>query len=497
MALFGKKKTDGNGNGGKPPTDVATAPGAPDPDKAQKFFEHARSMSDSGNHAYAMTLWMQGWRFEPSNTTALEKTVEAALQAGLKKPSKDQLSPFNGKHPLDKVAVAILNWAPNLVGNWQQGLKAMELAGKQNADEGAIWIGEGVFKIAQNDQKAKKQHFVQLMDHFASAGGYDQATKAGEVATKLDPTDGQLLARVKNMSAEATMAAGGFENSNQKGGFRGRVKDSDKQRELEEEDRIDKSASALERMVARARADYESRPDDLNSIKKYGKALRDLGTPEAETTAIDLYDTGHETTQAFELRQLGDELRIRKNRRALALMAKKKQAEGLDEPAKQELALAKKKVLAYEAKLMSTWVEAYPTNLKMKVDLGRTFKDLGDHEKAIEQLQQAQGTPGQAVRVAAMLGECFQAMGWMDEAEDSFRNALSKVENQQGDESLGLRYGLMSVLEIKARDERSLAHAEEAFKLASGIATQQIGYKDIRERRASLQSLVKELRSAA
>jgi hypothetical protein len=57
-----------------------------------------------------------------------------------------------------------------------------------------------------------------------------------------------------------------------------------------------------------------------------------------------------------------------------------------------------------------------------------------------------------------------------------------------------LRYGLMEVLQRKATDSRDSAAADEAFKLASGIAVQRIGFKDIRARRQQLQELVKSLK---
>ena len=43
---------------------------------------------------------------------------------------------------------------------------------------------------------------------------------AGEIATRLDPTDGQLQVRVRNMLAQNTMSQGGFDEAGAEGGFR-------------------------------------------------------------------------------------------------------------------------------------------------------------------------------------------------------------------------------------------------------------------------------------
>ena len=48
----------------------------------------------------------------------------------------------------------------------------------------------------------------------------------------------------------------------------------------------------------------------------------------------------------------------------------------------------------------------------------------------------------------------------------------------------------------RAEAQKNLPAAEEAFKLASAIAIKQIGYKDVRDRRTRLQTLLKDLRGA-
>jgi hypothetical protein len=51
----------------------------------------------------------------------------------------------------------------------------------------------------------------------------------------------------------------------------------------------------------------------------------------------------------------------------------------------------------------------------------------------------------------------------------------------------------MSLLS-RAEDQSDLANAEEAYKIASSIAIQNISYKDIRTRREELKALVSRLK---
>ena len=137
-----------------------------------------------------------------------------------------------------------------------------------------------------------------------------------------------------------------------------------------------------------------------------------------------------------------------------------------------------------------------PTDSQIKFELGRRHFELGNYDQAIEQFQQAQGAPGIAVRVLNYLGQSFVHMGWLDEAVESFRGGLERVDSETSDLGMKLRYGLMDALDRRSRDQSDLASAEEAFKIASSIAIQQINFKDIRERRTSLQDFIKGLKAA-
>jgi hypothetical protein len=54
----------------------------------------------------------------------------------------------------------------------------------------------------------------------------------------------------------------------------------------------------------------------------------------------------------------------------------------------------------------------------------------------------------------------------------------------------------MTALETKSGTDKDLALAEEADKLASSIAIQQINYRDIRARRESIKKLIAELKKS-
>lgn len=503
LGFFGKKKgaeDDGKasaGAGGAPAED--TGKFDPDPGKARRFFEHARTVHDSTNYEYATTLWLQGLRFDPTSMPALEsfyRSGQAYAEANpkAKGPSKDQVKNFDGKTPIDKYLRALLEWGAR-AADWQSGLKALEAAVKLELTEAAHWIGTRTLASAMEEGKARKEHYVAMMQLFARIGAFDRAVQAGEAAYRLDPTDAKLQAENRNMSAQATMTKGGYEATGQAGGFRQNVRDIEAQRARIEEESVVKSAGAADRVVARNKEEYDVRPSDPSTIGKYAKSLLERGTPEDEALAYKVLMRGFESTHAYRFKQQAGDIRLRVMRRKLLQLRDAAAAAPDDEAKKAAYESGLRQYRDAELKEYAERVDHYPTDLQLKYELGKRYQELGQHDKAIEQFQVAQNAPGIAHNVANLLGQSFLAMGWLDESADTFRRALADHEFQGDELGLSLRYNLLITLTRKAEEFRSLEAAEEAFKLASGIAIQQIGYRDIRDRREKLQAMVKELRA--
>ncbi len=508
MALFGKNKKDGDGDGAGADDAAAAEEKAPkgkrqvtpEPEKAEKFFEHARSMVDRANYEYAMTLWLQGLRKDPANMGALEAFFDSAANflvrnPKAKGPTKDQSKQFGGKGPLEKYLSNLLQWATKPQGDWASGLKAMDAAASLDLDEPAHWIGEKVLALATHDKKAKKDHFVQLMDAFERVGGYDKAAEAGERALQLDRSDGKLEARVRNMSATATMTRGGYESTGQAGGFRKNIRDLEAQRQKEEEEATVKTEETLDRLIERTANEYRQRPDDVNTIQRLGRFLLERGKPEDEKAALKLYTQAYKTTSNFRFRVMAGDLQIRVARRKLAALKQKMEANPGDESVRQQYEQAQRQVLEFERKEYETRVEAAPTDMKLRYELGLRCFRLGDYEAAIAAFQEAQSVPGYGSRVRNYLGQCFEELGWLEEAIGTYRSAIEKHPTDSDDLAMELRYGLMRTLQRKAEEKRDPAPAEEALKLASDIAIKQINYRDIRDRRTALSSLVESLKS--
>ena len=492
MALFGRKKTDEDAPGETSENTEATQPEPTgySPEKAQRFFEHAKTVGDTGNYEYAMQLWLSGLKQDPASMHGLESFLNAAVNFS-GKPGKELLKSVEGKTDADRYAQAILAWGLK-ISEASLAVKAVQAAAKLGLGEQAYYLGEKAMSLVRG--KPKKQLFVKLMEAFAEVQAYDLAVLAGDAAVQMDPSDGPLSTEVKNMSASATMSRGGFDKTGEEGGFRANVRDLDKQQMLEEADRVVKTEETIDRLIADAEAEFQQRPGDIPTLQKLSKRLLERGRPEDEQRAIRLLMQGYKETSQFRFRQDAGKIRLRQLKRTLLQYQERAEANPDDEKAQQDYADAQAKYFKIEVSELKAAVEAYPTDLPLKFTLGKRYFDAEEYDQAIGLLQEAKGDARFKGQALSLLGRAFHAMEWNDEAIATYRQALDPKASLSDELRLELRYGLLCTLESKAAAERDLEAAEEAEKLASSIAIEQFSYRDIRDRRETLKKLVLELK---
>lgn len=505
MAIFGKKKAEGQAgaNGSSDASEAVDE--AFSPKKAKAFFDRARTVHDSTNYAYAMQLWLNGLRFEPVSmdglngflTSAGAFHAEAAEDGKGKtqKALKEARSGLTAKGRVGKYILALFDFGAR-PGEMGAALRAGELAAELGLRESATYVLGKAFEQAVQDKKQKKDTYVRLMNAFERAEAFDLAVKAGGFGVQLDPTDADLQNSVRNLGAQATMSRGGFDEVGEEGGFRKNIRDAEKQRQLEEAERISKTEDVKDRLVAQAEEEYKANPEDVPAIERYGRALRERGKNADELKAIALYSKAFKDTGQFKFRQMSGEIQIRRSRREVAKHRQAMEASPEDAGLGDAHQKARRALLDLEINELGLQVEKYPTELTLKYELGKRYYEIGKHNEAIEQFQLAQEDAKHKRGVLLYMARSFLALdGWLDEAIATFRRALEGLADEKSDVGLEIRYGLMTALQQKAADERDLASAEESDKLAGGIAIQSFGYKDIRERREAIKALIGDLKS--
>ncbi|MBL4591680.1 MAG: hypothetical protein JKY96_06935 [Phycisphaerales bacterium] len=495
MALFGKKKNSDDSQ--DTPADEIATPSPFSPKKAKAFFDHAETAHDSGNYEYAIQMWLSGLKRDPSDMDALKRFLRSAEIFTLENPkkgvSKEVKSVAGAKGDLGKFIGSLLDFGLRPIDT-SNAIKLTASTAKLGLKEQTQLVGEHALKLAQQDKKPKKDMFVKLLDSFEAAEAFKLAAVAGEAACQMDRTDGELVVRVRNMLAQSTMSAGGYDND-EAGGFEKNIRNVDKQLELSQEDSASKTESTKDQIIERSSEEYKERPDDLAILTKYAKALVERGKSADQRNAMMLYNKAYKTTQQPRYRMLAGEVQLSMSRRRLDKLGRMIQAEPSNTEHKEKLIEFEKAHHKLEMTELEFRVDSYPTDLGLKFKLGQRFFLDGLYKESIEQFQLAQSEPKIKRQVLSKMAQAFVKLGgWEDAAIQTFEQALDGLNDQNSDLGMELRYGLMDALQIKAAKDREIEPAVKADKLAAGIAIQSFSYRDVAERRNQIKALISELK---
>jgi len=498
LAIFGWKKSEADEPSKDGAPEAAITPHEFSPEKGKRFFDRARDVHQATNFEYAMTLWLNGLRMDPTNLEAVVGFFRSAdsflgTKEGGKGPSRDTLNQFSGKGEVDKFLGYLLQFGvkPN---DTESVVKASESALKFGARETSRWLAERAFATALREKKQRKAHFVSIMEVFETLEAFDLAIKAGNVAVQLDTSDAKLANKVRNLSAESTMSRGGYDNVDKEGGFRSNMKDADNQRRLEEQDRIVKTDDVLTRQINDSLAEYEKNPLDKPNITKLVSLLIQRRIGNDVERALQFLDKAYADTQEYRFKMEASTLRLKLIKGKVERLRGEAEKNPDDADAAGVYEVARQQYVDAESKEYQQRVAAYPTDRVYKYELGRRLFDAGRYEDAIAALQEAKTEPKLKLKALQYLGQAFQAIGFYDGAIDTYRSALDGMAVTDGEVAMEVRYGLMVALRGRAEEADDLATAEEAYKIAAGIAIQSFSYKDIRVQREELKELVNRLK---
>jgi tetratricopeptide (TPR) repeat protein len=496
---FGKKKTEA-ADGSVPGAPAGAF--VPQPDKAEKFFSHAKTAAQTGNHEYALMLYAKGLRFDPSSLARHEEFYRIAIahyQAGGTPAGKEQIRELDGPGPVEKFVQAEYIWGRDPL-NIDHCFRLLEAAGKAAQIEFGGWIAPRMLDLLRKQKKQTKAMWVKAKTLFTGVEAFAEALASIEEAVRADPTDTKLAADLKEITARHAIKAGGYDRALGGGGnFQAMVKDQDKQQELQDAASISASEDTLARGIERAKAELEANPMSAETVQKLGTLLRRLGTEESENEAAAMYMAAYERLSEYRFKMFAGEIRISHKRREVEAARKRVEADTDDEAAlaaaKAAHAAVRGELLDLERTELKERQKNYPTDRSIKFELGRIEFELGNFEEAMGSFQSCKDEAKLRIASTHYLGKCFAAEGWHSEAIGEFREAITGLGAGEADRELPIKYDLMlSLMEI-ARAEQNSAYAREAGEICSAIVRRDISYRDIRQRRKEIDTLLKELPS--
>lgn len=499
----GSGNGSGNGSGGS-----GTGQGDEgfnrDPRKARKFFEFAHSVTD---HDYAIDCFIRGLQHDPDNMKEHEALREVSMKrkvAGGKPASFSDKFKTLGKDPVAKMldAEKILAKDPQ---NVSQMVTLMEKAADADEAEDNLKLGELVYMYGnlvlmsrQAPKPPTRDQLIKTRDLLARVEAFEKAVEACRVVLAMDPTNANLLKDLKNLEAEWTMQKAGFNSRGKvETNFRDNVADADKQKALDQEDQIAKTTDVADEIIARRRAEYEDDPTDKERVSKLVEALKARDTDATDDEAIALMMKLWEETQQYRHKVTAGDIQFRKYNRLIRALKAELDADAGDPELKKQLQDAAREQLEFGLKEYTERTENYPTDLRMRYELGVRLYHSKRYDEAISNFQRSKDDPKVRALSHEYLGRCYLHQGWFDEAVDTLRQGIEAHGDPNDKIALELRYLLSDALEKNATKVRDIEQAREAQKLASHILQNNINYRDIKLRVDRLRKLVDELSRAA
>ncbi|MDH3590276.1 MAG: tetratricopeptide repeat protein [Planctomycetota bacterium] len=442
-----------------------------------KLIERGEDALKKKNFDYAIEVLLQAVSFAPNNRRARE----ALRKAELKKHEHSYPSGF---------AVAIFG-LPAKIGMFFAGL------GKKGNPESYMMACE---KFLTLDPKSKKVNML-LGDCAAQAGHLETAVfafetasehhpddvtamkkhgqllwKSGEIlkahavydrVVKIDPKDQEAVKARKNLAAEASLKETGFETARSSQDL---IKDKDKAGELEQSERMYRSADDLTTQRAAIEQRLADDPDNMDLYLDLSEVCERMKDWEA---ALGAYDEAIKKKPQDASLQFGrDDVEIKhlESDHLAAVQAGKTNEADLIERKLKDV-----KTVAFRKR-----VKAYPTDLNLRFSLGDLLLARGDIEEAIGEFQQTVRDPKFRSESQLRLGKAFRQKNQFDLAVRQLTQAL---EGQSGmtERVKEIRYTLGDVFQLKGDG----GAAKEQFSMIYEV---DIGFRDVGDRLAKLES---------
>ena len=356
-------------------------------------------------------------------------------------------------------------------GNMTYMVNMLKAAQKGGFHQTALWIGPQVLRH-NLEGKQDTAIFQMLKEIYKEIGEFKLASEALNYAAASRPDDAELQHELRELAAQMTIQGGGYGAG---GDFRKSMRDADRQRALHEDEADVRDVDAMSGQIARARQAWEEsgrEPGKLMRLVELLAKTEDLGH---ENEAIELLEAAFKETNSYRYRYNAEEIKIKQMHRFERGLREQLEENPDDQALRDELAEQKKERVEAELKHYQRAAKAYPTDLRLKFEVGRRLFDLQRHAEAIPILQQAQNDAKYREESLILLGRSFLEAGFIDEAADTLRGRIESYQIEGDTKTKEMYYWYGRALDVKG----DIAEATKAY---SRIAQWDFGYRDVQNR---------------
>ena len=332
---------------------------------------------------------------------------------------------------------------------------------------------ETVVSGKADTDKSKIKDLHSLAQAYMDAKEFDSAVKTYDRIIAINPADGDALSGLKNASAAHASKVGKWEDAKD---YRDLIKDKAVAEQLERDSKVVKSSDAIEDQIAFNYQKYEAEPNNPNPPKMLGQLYAQQGDLERSIGWYKYaYDVGGKTDSSLdkiigdlELKRVEGELqKLRADHAAQVDPELKQQALiGIEEKEKE---LNEIRLVLAEAR-----VKAQPNEGEFRYELGEALFKLGQHKRAVEELQLALRAPAVRHQALNLMGQAFAKRNMFDFAIKRLMEAESEMI-EMNDLKKEVVYNLGLVYEQTKQTEKALEQWKKIYEV-------DMGYRDVAAR---------------
>ena len=413
--------------------------------RAREFFEKGSEVAYALNYDYAIELYLDGLSFWPENIEEGHNSLrEIALRrhaAGGKKSGFGDSSKYkkvSARNPKDAMFKAeyLLSKDPNNPNHMIDMAKGAVDCGFR---ETAIWIADILFDVNLHQPKPSLSTYIFLRESYSKVECFGRALQACQLALQLKPNDSDLQDSMRDLSAQATMQQGRYD---QEDDFRASIKDRQGQEKLQAQERVIRSVAVMDEAIAQARKEYEAEPQVSGKINKLVTELCNTEKEEKENEAIAILEKAYNEQAQFRYKQRSGEIFIKQLTRKVRNLQKQQKQDANNKELAAQRTQAVQNLLITELDHYKLCVENYPTDLRMKYEYGKRLMVAGKYDEAIPVLQEARSDPRHRIDALNYIGRCFFYKHWYADAVEIFEQALAQTENRESNVAKELLYNL-------------------------------------------------------
>lgn len=446
-----------------------------DPKKAKAFFDKGKTVGDTGQFDFAITMYLEGLNWDPDSKEAHEALREISLKrkasGGKNLGMIDRMKIRAGKDDKQNMlnAEKLMAYDP---GNTDHMVALLQGAHKSGFYDTVMWIGPILMRANSDGKSPDANKYLALKDVYKDIKQWKLAVEACQAAMRYKPDDMNLQGELKNLGAMQTMDGGGYGGG---GNFQSSLRNKDAQIESLSQQKDVVSEDVLTKAVLDAEADYKANPSDSSRINKLIEALERTEDCEHENRAIEVLEDAFKRTKLFNYRHRLGQIKMNQLRRMERSMKAHAESDPKDEGLKRDLEHVRSDRLDFELHEYSLWAEKYPTEMKYKYEAAQRLVALKRYDEAIPLYQHARTDPKLKVDASVQLGCAFLEAGFVDEAIETLQAVIDEYQIKGDDRSMLMYYW-------QGRSYEGKGNNEMAIKRYSQVAQWEFTYRDVQVR---------------